>query len=45
MKFKRYTKQQVIKFAKKNAVTSDYAFSERSGGYIVTAPKKNKSRF
>ena len=42
MKLKRYTKQQVIEFAKKNPATSDYAFAERSGGYIVTVPKKKK---
>jgi hypothetical protein len=42
MKLKRFTKQQVIDFAKKNPATSDYAFGERSGGYVVTAPKKRK---
>ena len=42
MKFKRYTKQQIIDFAKKNVATKDYAFSERSGQYIVTVPKKKK---
>ena len=42
MKLKRYTKKQVIDFAKKNPATSDYAFSERSGSYTVTVPKKKK---
>ena len=42
MKLKRYTKQQVIDFAKKNVATKDYAFGERSGQYIVTVPKKKK---
>ena len=42
MKLKRYTKKQVIDFAKKNVATSDYAFGERSGQYIVTVPKKKK---
>ena len=41
-KLKRYTKKQVIDFAKKNVATSDYAFSERSGSYTVTVPKKKK---
>ena len=36
MEIKRYTKQQVINFSKKNVATDDYAFSERSGGYTVT---------
>jgi len=36
MKLKRFTKQQVIEFAKKNVATNDYAFGERSGKYIVT---------
>jgi hypothetical protein len=42
MKFKRYTKQQVIDFAKKSPANSNYAFGERSGCYIVTVPKKKK---
>ena len=36
VEIKRYTKQQVIDFSKKNVATDDYAFSERSGGYTVT---------
>jgi hypothetical protein len=40
MKLKRFTKQQVIDFAKKNVSTNDYAFGERSGQYIVSVPKK-----
>jgi hypothetical protein len=39
-KFKRYTKKQLIEFAKNNPATSDYAFGERSGQYIVTVLKK-----
>ena len=42
MKLKRFTKQQVIEFAKKNPANSNYAFSERSGKYIVSVPKKKK---
>ena len=41
MKFKRYTKQQVVDFAKKNVATYDYALGERSGQYIVSVPKKS----
>ena len=41
-KLKRFTKQQVIEFDKKNPATSDYAFGERSGCYIVTVPNKKK---
>ena len=41
---RRYTKQQVIEFAKKNVATNDYAFGERSGGYIITESKDNISK-
>jgi len=44
MKLKRFTKKQVIEFSKNNPVTSDYAFGERSGGYIVTVPKRGAYR-
>lgn len=40
VKFKRYTSEQLVAHAKAHPATSDFAFGERSGGYIVTAPSK-----
>jgi hypothetical protein len=41
VKFKRYTHKQLTAYAKANPATSDFAFGERSGGYIVTVPSKS----
>ena len=41
IKFKRYTNKQVVAHAKAHPATSDFAFGERSGGYIVSVPSNS----
>jgi len=41
VKFKRYTWDQLEAYAKAHPARSDYAFGERSGGYIVTVPQES----
>lgn len=41
IKFKRYTIKQVVAQARAYPATSDFAFGERSGGYIVSVPSNS----
>lgn len=41
VKFKRYTSEQLVAHAKAYPATSDFAFGERSGGYIVSVPSNS----
>lgn len=46
IKLKRFSKKEVIAFARKTPATSEFAFGERSGGYVIgpsnnSPPKKN----